>query len=118
MGKVLTGEGVVLLGQVRVARGFWAKFCGLMGKRSLGKRAALLLTNCNSVHCCFMRFPIDVVFLSASGQILRIIPNLRPWRFSPIVRRATMVLECRAGVTQLLGIKQGDALSIDVSLDS
>jgi hypothetical protein len=54
-----------------VARGRLARLLGLAGLRRLPADRALLLPRCRSVHTFGMRFPIDVVFLDASGRVLR-----------------------------------------------
>jgi uncharacterized membrane protein (UPF0127 family) len=56
----------------------------------------LLLAPARSVHTCFMRRPIDVVFLDADLVVLKVVRALRPWRLAAS-RRATAVLELPAG---------------------
>ena len=41
----------------------WTRFRGLMGRRELIPGQGLLLRPSGSIHTCFMRFPIDVVFI-------------------------------------------------------
>ena len=50
---------------VEIADNFFRRFCGLMGKKNLPARHGLLISPCNSIHMCFMKFPIDAVFLDA-----------------------------------------------------
>lgn len=83
----------VILEQVTVAKSPYQRLMGLMGKKSLPDREGLLLTPCNSIHCFFMRFAIDVAFVDEDGKVLKIIPNMKPGRISPIVRHAKMVVE-------------------------
>lgn len=94
---------------VELAATVWSRLRGLIGRRSLAAGRALWLRPCNSVHCFFMRFSIDVVYLDHSGNILRIHPSLKPWRMS-ICKPATSVLELAAGESQRLGIQPGDQL--------
>ena len=56
----------------------------------------LLLRPTGSVHTCFMRFPIDVVFLDAELRVLRVVDELRPWRAAGR-RGARAVLELAPG---------------------
>ena len=58
--------------------------------------APLLLAPARSVHTCFMRRPIDVVFLDADLVVLKVVRRLRPWRIAAS-RHATAVLELPAG---------------------
>ena len=39
------------------------------------------------VHTAFMRFPIDVIFVSREGRVLRIVHDLGPWRIAASFRR-------------------------------
>jgi hypothetical protein len=55
----------------------------------------LLLTNCRGIHTFGMRFPVDVVFLGASGEELRRVRNIRAGRFVAC-RTARAVLELPA----------------------
>ncbi len=52
----------------------------------------LLIAPCSAVHTCFMRFPIDVVFLDAELDVLRVVRDVPPWRFVRC-RGAKAVLE-------------------------
>lgn len=81
---------------------------GLLGRNSLGRGEGLWIRPTNSVHTCFMRFPIDVVFLSREMKVLKVYERLAPWRFTSIVFRAHSVLELAAGDVCLAGIRVGD----------
>lgn len=88
---------------------FSTRLFGLIPRRSLGAEEGLWLEPCAMIHMCFMRFPIDAVFLGRDLQVLRVIENFRPWRFSPWVYGARGVLELPAG--RCSGrLAQGDTL--------
>jgi uncharacterized membrane protein (UPF0127 family) len=70
---------------------------GLIPRRGMGEQEALWLSPCAMIHTCFMRFAIDAVFLDQELKVAAIFENLKPWRFSPWVRRAHSVLELPAG---------------------
>jgi uncharacterized membrane protein (UPF0127 family) len=57
----------VLAERVEVGSSLWAKFWGLMGRRSLDAGTALWLPGENGIHMFFMRFPIDAVFVGRNG---------------------------------------------------
>ncbi len=46
-----------------VAKKFWERTKGLMGQPYLEHGSGLLIEPCNSIHTCFMKFSIDVVYL-------------------------------------------------------
>lgn len=86
-----TGE--VLVARLRVAQTFWSRFCGLQLQPRLAPDQGLLITRCSSVHTHWMRFTIDILFLDASGRVLGIRSQVRPWRFVLGFRGTKQVLE-------------------------
>ncbi|NLW45457.1 MAG: DUF192 domain-containing protein [Syntrophomonadaceae bacterium] len=95
--------------EIEVARGFWSRFRGWMGRKPL-PGTALLIYPCSSVHTFFMRTAIDVVFLNSDGLVVKLIEEMRPWRVSPIVLKAVAVLEMLAGDARKSGIREGERL--------
>jgi len=88
---------------------FSTRLFGLIPRRSFGAEEGLWLEPCAMIHMCFMSFAIDAVFLDRGLKVLRVIENLRPWRFSPWVYGARGVLELPAG--RCAGrIAEGDVL--------
>jgi len=73
-----TGE--VLLEHLHVAGNFWQRFRGLQFAPPLEPECGLLLRNCRSVHTMWMRFSIDLIFLSEDLQILETRIGVKPWR--------------------------------------
>ena len=74
--------------------------------------AGLLLVPCNSVHTCFVRFPVDVVFLDDRGCVLAVRHNLRPWRLAFRPRKTHAVLEMTGGATEL---QPGEILRLEAT---
>jgi len=61
------------------------------------------------VHTFFMLFPIDVVFLDRKLEVVRVVPELPPWR--TVWRRgAASVVELAAGRAEACGLAVGDHL--------
>lgn len=89
-----TGE--VILEDLQIADTFLTRFRGLMGKPSLPGNSGLMIKPCNSVHCFFMKFPIDVVFLDKDNRVVHVAGNMKPRTISPVVRRAKYVIEANA----------------------
>ena len=58
--------------QVMVARTRRARLRGLAGLGALPARVALLLPACRSVHTFGMRFALDLVWLDAAGDVVRV----------------------------------------------
>ena len=96
-----------------VADSPWTRMRGLLGRGGLESGEGLLLRPAGSVHMFFMRFPIDVVFLSRDGDVLKIVSALRPWRTAG-ARRAKAALELGAGEAERSGIRVGSRLDLSV----
>ncbi len=80
--------------RARVARTFAERARGLIGTKSLPPGEGLLIPKCNAIHTFFMSFPIDATFLDRNNKIVRVVKNIRPWRFFIWGGwRATQVLE-------------------------
>lgn len=94
--------------KVEEATSFSSRLRGLMLRKPQDVHGGLLLWNCSSVHCCFMRFPIDVVYLDGSMHVLYK-EEVKPWRLGAYVRGAKHVLELPAGQAAALSV--GDTLS-------
>ncbi|WP_239009637.1 DUF192 domain-containing protein [Delftia lacustris] len=92
---------------VRQACGFWQRLAGLMGQAQPAARCALLIARCTSVHTCFMRQAIDIVYLDRQGRITGLRPSVAPWRLSRGERGSRHVLEMRAGAIACQGLVSG-----------
>ncbi len=101
---------MVLVSAGRVADGYWSRFKGLMGAAGLAAGQGLLITRCNSIHTHFMRFPIDVVYVSRGLEVVHVDRAMAPWRFGRIHRRAHFVVELPAGAAD--GTEIGDKLAV------
>ncbi len=95
---------------VTIARTFMQRCIGLLGRRSLSDDAGLLIAPGGSVHTCWMRFGIDVVFLNEYGEVLRVAAHVPPWRFVFAPRHTKAVLELRAGRAHEVGIKPDELI--------
>ncbi|AKJ31663.1 DUF192 domain-containing protein [Caldimonas brevitalea] len=108
--------------RVRVAVRFWSRWRGLMLSPPLRPDAGLLIPRCASVHTCFMRYALDLVYLDAAGRVVACVPALKPWRANVCRVRgphhgaapaalARHCLELAAGTVAALGIRPGDAFA-------
>jgi uncharacterized protein len=84
---------------------------GLLGRSHLRAEEGLLIRPTAAIHTCFMRFPIDVVFLDRELVVVGVVTNLRPWRFAAR-RGAKAVLELAAGETGRRRIRAGERLRL------
>jgi uncharacterized membrane protein (UPF0127 family) len=107
---VNASRGTVVASRAEKAETHWARLMGLMGRRTLPEGGALLITPCSSVQTSLMRFAIDVVFLDRDGQVVKIVPELKPYRAALGGRGARSALELAAGAAAHCGIAVGDRL--------
>ena len=103
-------QDTLISSNIQVADTPLARIIGLMFRKRPASDG-LLLDPCNSVHTFFMRYPLDIVFLNKSNQIIKIIRELKPWRMTWIYWRAKKTLELPAGKLPLC-LKVGDILEV------
>lgn len=139
--RIQTAKGLQVL-QLKLARGLWSRFRGLMLSRPLKSEPdtqGLLITRCPSVHGFFMLYRLDIVYLATAAtadgsntaqpahrQAYNVThtTSLRPWAMSfgksrtittqhgSTTQRSAHVLELPSGAINLLGIAPGDTLEI------
>jgi uncharacterized membrane protein (UPF0127 family) len=85
---------------------------GLLKHTRLAPGEGLWITPCEGVHTFFMKFPIDVVFLTRQRKVLKIRPNMVRSRIS-FNLRSHSVLELPAGRLEETGTAAGDQLEFE-----
>lgn len=103
----------VVIPRCWLARDFFSRFLGLMGRTDLPREEAVLFPKCNSIHTFFMRFPIDVAFVSKDGTVVEVVEGLTPWRMLAPRWSAAHVIETRSGLCRELGITTGAKLECE-----
>ena len=99
---------------VTVADTHWTRLRGLLGRTSDNFRNGdgLWIVPCRGVHTLGMAFPIDVVYLDRTMNVVHVQSDLRPWRFAPIRTQATSVLELPCRTLAETGTVVGDKIEI------
>jgi uncharacterized membrane protein (UPF0127 family) len=105
--KVYCNEEIIVH-EVKIADTFKTRLIGLMGRDKL-QDEGLLLTNCSSIHCFFMKITIDAVYLSKDMTVLYK-DTLKPWRIGKIVKGAKHILEIPENASAR--IKIGDTIEL------
>ena len=105
-------DGTVVCGRCVVASSPWRRMRGLLGRRELGTGEGILLRPASAIHCWFMRFAIDAVFLDEDLVVLKVTPDVQPWRMRSH-RGAKAVLEVGAGEAARRGVEVGDRLAAE-----
>lgn len=106
-------NGNIIADQAAYADTFISRLRGLMFRNNFNKGEALVIIPCNSIHTFWMKFPIDVVFLSKENTVIYIIENFQPNKISPLFRKAHSVVELPIGTIKECSIKQGDVFAFD-----
>ncbi len=86
----------IILKELKFADGFVQRAVGLLGKSSMSESSGLLIQT-NAIHTCFMRFPLDLIFLNRQNRVLKIVYNVKPWRIA-VCFGAFQVVECLGGI--------------------
>ncbi len=108
---------------LRVARSFWSRFAGLMLRAPLLPGTGFLIPRCTSVHTCFMRYALDLVYLDHAGRVTHCAAHIKPWRMHWPSSKSSRgqkktpsehVLELPAGSIKLLNIELMNQLKCPV----
>jgi uncharacterized membrane protein (UPF0127 family) len=100
----------IMLNEAEVADSFRTRLKGLLGRDSLEKDSGLIIMPCNSIHMMGMKFSIDAIFVDKNHKICKIIPNLKKMEFSPVVWKASYVIEAPSGTAKLKDLEINDEI--------
>lgn len=89
-----------------VASSFWERTRGLLGRKPLVGNQGLLIEKCHSVHMLGMKYALDLIYLDDHGKVLKVVNDLKPWRFS-ICYGASCVVEVLSGISRQMQITEG-----------
>lgn len=109
---IIRKNGIIITENCQVADSFFTRFKGLMFRRSIPEDYALHITPCNQVHMLNMRFPIDVIYLDASGRVVKIDENVQPGKICKTVKNAKSVIEVTSFYSSENNIRQGDIIEV------
>ncbi len=58
----------------------WERARGLIGRPPPPRGTVAGFRRCRALHTCFMRYPIDVLFVDRGGRAVKTLAGVRPWR--------------------------------------
>jgi uncharacterized membrane protein (UPF0127 family) len=105
-------DGAVIVDRLESACDSKSRRSGLLGRDRLDPGTALVIAPCNAVHTFGMRFPIDVLFVSKSGDVLKRVTSLRRGRVAGSLG-AFAAIEFCANHPGLARTRPGDRLRVD-----
>ena len=98
---------------IKFANTFFSRFKGLMFKKDLNHALVLkpnkTLSKSTSIHTCFMRIAIDIIFLDENKRVFEI-ATLKPWKFYTPKKGASYILEMKEASIEKYKIAIGDKL--------
>ncbi len=103
-------RGSTLGHRIRVADTSLTRLFGLLSKSGLNAGEGLWIQPSSGVHTFFMRFAIDVVGLDRNKQVIRLWPNLVPYRVTSVSTKLRSVIELPTGQISASVTKLGDTL--------
>ena len=101
--------GAVLASRVLTAFDSASRRTGLLQHESLPEGTGIIIAPSNAIHTFFMRFAIDVAFVTKDGKVVKLRAAVPPWRIAGALR-GYAVVELPAGTFERTGTRQGDRL--------
>jgi uncharacterized membrane protein (UPF0127 family) len=108
---------VTLATHARVADTILTRVVGLLRDKDLAEGDGLWIKPCNSIHSIAMKFVFDAVFLDREMKVVHLMPEMKPWRISPIKTAAHTVLELPPGLIASSSTQLGDQLTVAAVYD-
>ena len=84
---------------------------GLLKHTSLEEGEAMIIAPTNAVHTWFMKFDIDIAFVTRDGRVLKTRDSVPPWRMSAAFG-GYAVIEMRGGSFAAADTVPGDVLEV------
>ena len=106
-----TRSGLPLATHVETAFSSADRKRGLLGREGLAPGQGLVIAPTNLVHTFAMRFPIDIVFVSRDGRVLKVSPAVPPRRIAGSLR-GFAVVEMAAGEAARSNTRAGDVIEV------
>ena len=103
--------GGILVPQLEVAVESATRKKGLLGRDGLAPGVGLVIAPTNAVHTFFMRFSIDIVFVSRDGTVVKVSRAVPAWRIAA-AWKGYAVVELAAGGAEFCHLTVGRRVSV------
>ncbi|MDF2546630.1 MAG: hypothetical protein K0R93_1528 [Anaerosolibacter sp.] len=70
---------------------------GLLGRSRIDNDYGMIIYHCQSIHTCYMKFAIDVVFLDINKRIIYIVKDMGPWQYTGYIKESVYAIESKPG---------------------
>ncbi|MDD3922019.1 MAG: DUF192 domain-containing protein [Endomicrobiaceae bacterium] len=101
----------IVYDNVYIAETFYERLKGLMFTPN-DRQYGLLIKNCNSIHTCFMRYNINIVCLDKNFKVIKILNNLKSFKFIFPQKDIVHILEIPSN--QVYNINIGDSIKLNL----
>ena len=108
-----TTRQTVISARAQRADSFFSRMKGLLGRESLLPGEGLIITRCKSIHMLFMKFPIDVLFVSKEDCIVGFVEQIQPYQLSPHFFSAAYAIELPVGQIKASQSQKKDKIRIE-----
>lgn len=105
-------RGTTIGESVELADTSWTRLWGLLGRRGLNAGGGLWIKPSSGVHTLGMKFAIDVVGLDKQMRVVKLWPELVPFRVTSVSLQISSVIELAAGRIRECSIEVGDVLEV------
>lgn len=110
----MKGKSITIPYRIKMADSFFERLKGLMFRREPIENEGLWIVPCNAVHMFFMNFSIDVVLLNEQNEVVKVYPQLNPWKITKPEKSAHSTLELPEGSINKLGIHIGSIINCPI----
>lgn len=111
MAVVRKTDGTIVCARCEIADTPGKRMRGLLGRKGLAPDEGMLFRPAGSIHMFFMKFAIDVVFCDKDLTVLKVVPDLQPWKTAG-AKGAKVTIELAVGAAA--GVQPGDRLVLEV----
>ncbi|MHB0997928.1 MAG: DUF192 domain-containing protein [Armatimonadota bacterium] len=107
---------LIIASRIETAFSIYSRLKGLIGRKAFLRDSAFIIPGCKQVHTCFMRFPIDIVFINKRNEVIHIQESTPPYSITNYIRNASSVIELPAGKVADKKITIGDIITIKIEV--
>lgn len=79
---------------MKLADSSWKRIRGLLGRAGLTVDEGIWFEPASSLRMLFMRFAIAVIYVDRDQRVVKLVRNLKPWRFSRVRRTRGVRVAC------------------------
>lgn len=87
----------ILSEEIEPADTYYKRLKGLMFLKDFKNPKGLFFANCTSIHTFFMNFNLDLLYLDAAFNVVKVKKNIKPWLMTLPLLKAKHIIEFKTG---------------------